>query len=129
MRKYKEKSEQRLQGDQVNPKDLENSKGESIPYREITLDYFLETGYRKLFLTREKNLSGIQRLRLGQIFREFDYRGYLAESWTIKEDFMDAIDARDMKEVDRIIADCGTSEHHRLKQFARTLTNWYSGIR
>lgn len=98
-------------------------------YREITLDYFLECGYRKLFLTREKHLSGIQRLRLHQIFREFDYRGYLSESWTLKEDFMEAIDERNMAEIDRIISDCKASEHHRLKQFARTLVNWYDGIK
>ena len=74
MRKYKQRAEQRLQMEQIHPKDLKNSKGEFVPYREITLDYFLETGYRKLFLTREKNLSGVQKLRLNQIFSEFDYR-------------------------------------------------------
>jgi hypothetical protein len=61
-------------------------------YNEITLDYFLENGYRTIFLTREKNLSELQNIRVNQIFREYDYHGYLVEAWTIKEDFMDAID-------------------------------------
>ena len=129
MKKYKEEVLQRLKADQVNPKDLKNSKWETVEYKEITLDYFLETGYRKLFMTREQNLSGIQKLRLNQVFAEFDYRGYLAETWTLKEDFMDAINARDVQEVNRIIQDCKESEHHRIQQFGRTLTNWYSGIK
>jgi len=129
MKKYKDKALQRLKSEDINPKMLVNKKWEKIEYKEITLDYFLETWYRKLFLTREKNLSPIQKLRLNQIFREFDYNGYLAETWTIKEDFMDAIDNLDIKEIDRIIKDCKNSEHHRLKQFWRTLTNWYEWIK
>jgi hypothetical protein len=35
----------------------------------------------------------------------------------------------DLKEIDRIIKDCKNSEHHRLKQFWRTLTNWYEWIK
>jgi hypothetical protein len=38
---------------------------------------------------------------------------------------MNAIDELNLKEVDAIILDCKESEHHRLKQFGRTLTNWY----
>lgn len=129
MKKYKEKALQRLQSKDINPKSLKNKKWERVEYKEITPDYFLETWYRKLFLTKEKNLSPIQKLRLNQIFREFDYNGYLAETWTIKEDFMEAIDELNMKEVDRIIEECKLSEHHRIKQFGRTLTNWYDGIR
>jgi len=129
MKKYKEKALQRLKSEDINPKMLKNKKWNKIEYKEITLDYFLETWYRKLFLTREKNLSPFQKLRLNQIFREFDYNGYLAETRTIKEDFMDAIDDLNMKEVDRILDDCKKSEHHRLKQFWRTLTNWYDWIK
>lgn len=76
-------------------------------------------------MTREKNLSGQQRLRLNQILREFDYLDYMKEAWIMKEDFMDAIDNLDLQEIDRIIKDAGNSEHHRIKQFSRTLTNWY----
>ena len=102
---------------------------EKIEYKEITLDYFLETWYRKLFLRREKNLTWLQKLRINQIFKEFDYLDYLKESRTIKEDFMDAIDNLDLKEIDRIILECRGSEHHRIKQFWRTLTNWYDWIK
>ena len=42
---------------------------------------------------------------------------------------MDAIDARNLGEVDRIVRDCRASEHHRILQFGRTLTNWYPGIK
>jgi len=42
---------------------------------------------------------------------------------------MEALDECDMVSVDRIIADCKASEHHRIKQFGRTLVNWYSGIK
>ncbi len=129
MQKYKEKALQRLKSEDINPKVLVNKKWFKIEYKEITLDYFLETWYRKLFLTREKNLSPFQKPRLNQIFREYDYNGYLAETRTIKEDFMDAIDDLNMEEVDRILNDCKKSEHHRLKQFWRTLTNWYDWIK
>jgi hypothetical protein len=59
----------------------------------------------------------LQKLRINQIFKEFDYLDYLKESRTIKEDFMDAIDNLDLKEIDRIILECRGSEHHRIKQF------------
>ena len=80
-------------------------------------------------MKREKNLSPIQRIRLGQILGEFDYLNFLKEVWTIKEDFMDAIDALDYVEVERIKSEASKSEHHRIRQFARTLENWKDGIR
>ncbi|MDQ7023858.1 MAG: transposase [Candidatus Gracilibacteria bacterium] len=76
-----------------------------------------------------KNLSGQQRLRLNQIFKEFDYLGFLQESWTLKEDFMDALDELNMTEIDRIRDDCLKSEHYRIKQFGRTIKRWYAGIK
>ncbi|MDQ7023687.1 MAG: hypothetical protein Q9M97_09430 [Candidatus Gracilibacteria bacterium] len=121
MRKYKEKADQRLNIAQINKNDFYNSKGEKIDYCEITPEYFIEKGYRKLFFYREKNLSGQQRLRLNQIFKEFDYLGFLQESWTLKEDFMDALDELNMTEIDRIRDDCLKSEHYRIKQFGRTI--------
>ena len=42
---------------------------------------------------------------------------------------MDAIDELNITEIDRIIKDCRISEHHRIKQFGRTLTNWYDWIK
>lgn len=117
IQKYKNKSACRLQAEQVNQDTLINSKGENVAYHEITADYFMETGYRRLFFYREKNLSPISKLRLNQIFREFDYLGFMAEAWTLKEDFMDAMDDLNITEIDRIMADCLTSEHYRIKQF------------
>ena len=66
---------------------------------------------------------------MNQIFREFDYRWYLTEAWSIKEDFMEAIDNLDLEEFNRIIKECKESEHIRIKQFWRTLTNWYDWIK
>ena len=129
MNKYKPRAEQRLRQWEWEKLYFKNSDWEKIEYREITLDYYLENWYRKIFLYREKNLSWLQRMRLNQIFREFDYNWYLVETWTIKEDFMDAIDNLNLKEVDRIIRECEESEHMRIKQFWRTLKNWYKWIK
>jgi hypothetical protein len=49
----------------------------------------------------------------------------MQEAWTIKEDFMDAMDNLDLKEIDRIMDDCKVSEHYRIKKFYRTLNRWY----
>jgi hypothetical protein len=54
---------------------------------------------------------------LNQIFREFDYLGFLQEARTLKEDFMDAIDELNLSEIDRIMKDSFNSEHRRIKQF------------
>ena len=129
MQKYKEKAEQRLKADSIDPKKIINSKWEIVEYDEITADYFIEKWYRKLFFWREKNLSPIAKLRINQIFQEFDHLGFLQESWTIKEDFMDAMDNLDMTEIDRIRDDCLNSEHYRIKQFWRTIKRWYLWIK
>lgn len=129
MQKYKEKSACRLKAEEVNQNALFNSKWAKVKYSEITADYFVETGYRKLFFYREKNLSPISKLRLNQIFREFDYLGFMAESWTLKEDFMDAMDNLDLEEIDRVMAECLESKHYRIQQFWRTLKKWYAGIK
>ncbi len=128
MQKYKDKANMRLKVDQIkNP--LFNSKWEEIEYKEITPDYFIETGYRQLFMYREKNLSDIQKLRLNQIFREFDYLGFMQTARTLKEDFMDAMDETNLEEIDRIMNECLESEHYRIKQFWRTLKRWYNWIK
>lgn len=129
MKKYKDKAEQRLQTENINPKDLLNSKWEVMEYREITPEYFTEKWYRTLFVTREKKLSWQQRLRLNQIFRDFDYLGFMQQARTLKEDFMDAIDELNLDEIDRILEESLDSEHYRIKQFWRTIKRWYEGIK
>ena len=129
MMKYRDKAEQRLNISDINPKDLIDSKWEVIEYQEITADYFIEKWYRLLFMYREKNLSWIQKLRLNQIFKEFDYWGYLQEARTLKEDFYDALDSLDLSEIDRIRDDALNSEHRRLKQFWGTIKRWYANIK
>jgi len=129
MKKYKNKAEQRLKSEDINPESLLNYKWEIIEYKEITPEFFTEKWYRWLFVTREKNLSPIQKLRLNQIFRDFDYLGFMQEARTMKEDFMDAIDELDLKEVDRIMGEALKSEHYRIKQLWRTINRWYKWIK
>lgn len=129
MKKYKEKADQRLNLEAMNPEHLLNSKWEVIEYKEITSDYFIEKWYRLLFMKREKNLSWQEKLRLNQIFREFDYLWFLQEAWTLKEDFYDALDNLNMDEIDRIRDEELNSEHRRIKQFWRTIKRWYEGIK
>jgi transposase len=74
-------------------------------------------------------LSPSSKLRLNQIFREFDYLGFMAEAWTLKEDFLDAMDDLNLSEINRIMADCLASEHYRIQQFGRTIQKWYTGIK
>lgn len=128
MKKYKDKANMRLKPEQIyNP--LLNSKKEQVKYNEITTNYFIETWYRQLFMYREKNLSWIQKLRLNQIFREFDYLWFMQTARTLKEDFMDAMDNLDLKDIDKIMKECLESEHYRIKQFWRTIKRWYAWIK
>lgn len=117
MKKYKNRVDQRLQTRDIHPNLLKNGKGERIFYREITLEYFLEKKYLSLFRTREKNLFSYQKLRLNQILSDFDYKNFLKEAWLMKETFFEALDERDITSIDRIIEDCGKSEHYRIQQF------------
>ena len=129
MKKYKDKAEQRLDISNIDSKNLLNSKWEKEDYTEITAEYFIEKWYRLLFMYREKNLSWQQKLRLNQIFKEFDYLGFFQESWTLKEDFMDALDELNLNEIDRIKDDALNSEHRRIKQFWWTIKRWYKWIK
>ena len=129
MKKYEDIAKQRLKSEDINPEKLLNSKWEVIVYREITPDFFTEKWYRWLFVTREKNLSPIQKLRLNQIFRDFDYLGFMQEARTMKEDFMDAIDELNLNEVDRIMWEALDSKHYRIKQLWRTIKRWYEWIK
>ena len=40
--------------DKISKQSITSSIWKIVEYKEITLDFFLETGYRKLFFTREK---------------------------------------------------------------------------
>ena len=129
MQKYKDKVDMRLNAESINKNALVNSKWETVVYNEITPAYFIETGYRQLFMYREKNLSWIQKLRLNQIFQEYDYLWFMQTARILKEDFMDAMDNLDLKTIDRIMQECLDNEHYRMKQFWRTIQRWYAGIK
>ena len=129
MQKYKNKADYRLNPLLIDKDKLTNFKWEKTEYKEITFDYFLEDWYKLAFMFREKNTSNIQKLRLNQIFREYDYCWYLQEAWTIKEDFMDAMDELDIDKIDEIIEDCWKSEHSRINKFGKTLKRWYEWIK
>jgi hypothetical protein len=94
---------------------------ETCEYKEITYDHFLNKWYKFLFLTREKNLSWMQRLRLSQILDEFDIHWYLAEARVRKERFCTAIDDRDIEEIRRVRDDCLQSEHFEIYWFWKLL--------
>lgn len=128
MKKYKHQVNQRLQTKDINPKLLKDKHWVPFVYKEITMEYFLEKKYLSLFRKREKNLFSYQKLRLNQILSEFDYKNFLKEAWLMKETFFEALDDRDMWSIDNIIRSCGTSDHYRIQQFWRTLSNWYRGI-
>ena len=68
-----------------------------------------------LFLYKEENLSGMQKLRLRQILKEFDYNGYMAEARVAKERFMKALDELDIEEINDVMNDCLESEHYRIQ--------------
>jgi len=44
----------------------------------------------------------------------------------LKENFIDALDEKNIEDIDRIIKEALDSEHYRIQQFGRTLTNWYA---
>jgi hypothetical protein len=79
------------------------------------LDHYFHKSYKTLFLYREENLSGIQKLRLRQILKEYDYNGYMAEARVAKERFMKALDELDIEEINDVMKDCLESEHYRIQ--------------
>lgn len=121
MKKYKPKWENILKDEFIRQEELTKWNGEKWEYKEITLDYYFHKSYKSLFLKREENLSWMQKLRLRQIFKEFDYNWYMAESWVAKERFTKALDELDIEEIDDVIKDCLQSEHYRIKWFGETL--------
>ena len=49
----------------------------------------------------------------------------MQQAWTIKEDFMDAIDELNLDEIDRLRDECLANQHYRIKQFGRTIKRRY----
>lgn len=121
MKKYKPKGENILKDEFIRPEELIRWNGEKWEYKEITLDYYFHKSYKTLFLYREENLSGMQKLRLRQILKEFDYNGYMAEARVAKERFMRALDELDIEEINDVMKDCLESEHYRIQWFGETL--------
>ncbi len=120
--KYKSKVEV-LDEKYFTKDELKRANWETIEFKEIKLEYFLEVKgwYKTLFMKREENLSGIQKLRLRQILREFDFKWYLTEAWVLKERFIDALNEKDWEEIKNMTQDALSSEHYRIKAFWRTL--------
>ena len=121
MKKYKPKWENILKDEFIRPEELTRWNGEKWEYKEITLDYYFHKSYKMLFLYKEENLSGMQKLRLRQILKEFDYNGYMAEARVAKERFMKALDEHDIEEINDVMKDCLESEHYRIQWFGATL--------
>lgn len=127
--KYKKKVDNILKPEHIEADKLYNSKWEKIEFKEISLEYFLNWAtYKQLFWIREKNMSWYQKLRLRQITRDFDYYNYLKEAWVMKENFIDALDEKNIEDINKIMNEALNSEHYRIKQFGRTLKNWYDWI-
>lgn len=130
MKKYKEKIET-LDEKLFTQEDTINMRWEQAVFKEITYDYFINSGctYKTLLWKREKNLSWIQKLRLRQIFREFDYSWYVWESWNLKERFSDALEDKDFEEVVKVMEEALSSEHYRIQWFWKTLRRWKTELK
>ena len=121
MKKYKDRINNILKDEDILEEDLIKQNGERWEYKEITEQAFLNKWYKLLFMKRESNLSGMQKLRLRQILREYDPNGYLSEARIYKETFCKALDELDIWTIREVRAWCLDSDHYRLKQFWRTL--------
>ncbi len=122
MKKYKDKKNHKLKDEYIRKEELIKMSGEIWEYKEITEEAFLNKWYKTLFMYREKNMSGMQKLRLRQILREYDPHGYLKEARIYKEIFCEALDDLDIRTIREVRDWCLESEHYRLQQFGRTLT-------
>jgi len=130
MQKYKDKVET-LDPKYFTEKELINANWVKTEFKEITYDYFINTTttYKWLLMKREKNLSWIQRLRLRQILREFDYGWYMSESRSIKERFCDALDEKNFEEIENVMGEALESTHYRTQWFWRTLKRWKTELK
>jgi hypothetical protein len=121
MKKYKDKNEvTNYEG------RCKSGNWEMKEFREITRNYFMNSKkwYKGLFMKREKNLSEMQKLRLRQLLREFDYSWYLSEARWLKENFIEALDDREWWEIQRITQEALASRHYRTNTWWRTLRRW-----
>ncbi len=121
MKKYKDKKNHKLEDKYIKKEELIKASGKRWEYKEITEEAFLNKGYKTLFMYREKNLSGIQKLRLRQILREYDPNHFLKEAWIYKEMFCEALDELDIETIRKIKYWCLDSDHYRMQMFGRTL--------
>lgn len=119
--KYKSNEQIKTQLDEVDKLLLKRKDGTIAEYKEITMDYYITHGYKLLLLTREKNLTWLQKLRFRQIINEFDPHWYMADARIRKEMFIDALDDLDIEEIRRVKDGCLISTHYRIKAFGRTL--------
>lgn len=127
--KYKKLVDHIIKPEHIEKDKLFNSKWYRIEFKEITLDYFINwPSYKLLFSMREKNMSWYQKLRLRQITRDFDYHNYLKEAWVLKENFIEALDDKNIDYINRLMNEALWSEHYRIQEFGRTLKNWYEWI-
>lgn len=127
--KYKKQVDNILNPEYIEKDKLYNSKWHKIKFKEITLDYYINWPmYKTLFCMREKNMSWYQKLRLRQITRDFDYQNFIKEARVLKENFIDALDEKNIEDITKIMNEALESEHYRLNEFGRTLRNWYDWI-
>lgn len=119
--KYKEVNQHYINLCEQDKKLLFTKSGKSIEYREVTYDYFLNKWYKSLFMIKESNLSGIQKLRLRQLLDEYDIYGYLAEARVAKENFCDALDLLDIEWIRKVRDDCLQAKQYKILWFWKTL--------
>lgn len=124
MKKYKEKVDHFLKMENIEESYLKTKDGKDREYKEITLDFYLNTTYRSLFRLRENKMSGPQKMRLRQILREYDHHGYLTLAWISKESFLEWLEAQDISQIREVRDDCLESDHYMIKKFWRTLQRW-----
>ena len=121
MKKYKDKKDHKLEEKYIRVEDLVKKNWETGEYKEITEQAFLNKWYKLLFLTKEENMSWLQKLRLRQILKEYDPHNYMKEAWMYKEWFCEALDELCIEDIRRIRDECLESEHYRIKDFGKTL--------
>lgn len=104
----------------------QSADGTSREFLEITEQYFIQSknGYKTLFMRREKNMSQLQKLRIRQLLREFDYKWFLSEAWMFKEMFIDALDDRCYDDIVVIMNWALSSNHYRIQTRWKTLRRW-----
>lgn len=79
------------------------------------------------YITKEdiQNLNNSQEKSKLEVMKKYKDK---ADMRIKPEDFMDTMDEKNLDEINRIMTDCLSSEHYRMKQFWRTLKRWYAWI-